>query len=190
MPRPAFTAVRLAADFAGAWRLAAASDGKRTREDLDELLSLGVVADSLEIQYRIPDRFGTRELSLRAPLDGTSLVQLAQSRRAVVSARLVGEQLCWKSSATPRSATSATGARCGSRRTGAASTHGARTSSRAGPRIPPGRRPGSARIEVPAGRRDARCRPCQAGSAPARSGLGPLAACRPFEPATLTNPAE
>lgn len=70
-----------------------ASDGKRTREDLDEQLQLYVVEGSLEIEYRIADRFGTRQLSLRAPLDGTPLVQIAQSRRAVVTARMAGEQL-------------------------------------------------------------------------------------------------
>lgn len=90
---PAFAASWGAADFAGTWRLARASDGKRSRENLDETLDLRVVADVLEVKYRIADRFGKRALELRAPLDGTPFVQSVQSRRAVVSARMAGEQL-------------------------------------------------------------------------------------------------
>jgi hypothetical protein len=80
-------------DFPEDWRLAIATDGKRTREDLDEQLRLRVVESYLEIEYRIADRFGTRQLSLRAPLDGTPLAQMTQPRRAVVAARMAGEQL-------------------------------------------------------------------------------------------------
>lgn len=80
-------------DFAGTWRLALATDGSRKRTDLDEVLDLRVVAGSLEIGYRIADRFGSRDLALRAPLDGTPLVQEVQSRRAVVAARMVDDRL-------------------------------------------------------------------------------------------------
>jgi len=92
-PRPAWAAARAIGDFAGTWRLALATDGNRKRADLDELLELRVVPGALEIEYRIADRFGKRELALRAPLDGTPLVQSVQSRRAVVAARMDGERL-------------------------------------------------------------------------------------------------
>lgn len=82
-----------AAGFGGTWRLASATDGKRTRTDLDERLTLRISGDWLEIEYRIADRFGRRELVLRAPLDGTPNEQTVQSRRAVVTALLDGERL-------------------------------------------------------------------------------------------------
>lgn len=93
MPPSGRAAAPAAVDFAGTWRLAMASDGKRSRSDLDEQLELRVVEDLLQIEYRIADRFGTRQFSLRAPLDGTPLEQRAQSRRAVVTARMAGERL-------------------------------------------------------------------------------------------------
>lgn len=79
--------------FAGNWRLERITDGERTRTDLDEHLALEFSGDTLEFEYRIVDRFGTRTLQLRAPLDGTPLEQTVQARRAVVTARMEGSRL-------------------------------------------------------------------------------------------------
>jgi hypothetical protein len=82
-----------AAGFAGSWRLERITDGKRVRTHLDERLTLRVAGETLELDYRIVDRFGARTLRLKAPLDGTPLEQTVQARHAVVAARLDSDRL-------------------------------------------------------------------------------------------------
>lgn len=80
-------------DFAGLWRLERITDGRRSKTDLDESIRFRCEGDALELEYRIADRFGSRTLDLRAPLDGTPLEQRVQSGSARVSARLEGQEL-------------------------------------------------------------------------------------------------
>jgi hypothetical protein len=82
-----------AGQFAGTWRLAMITDGKRTRTDLAETLSIDVDDNVLHLHYTIVDRFGSRVLDLSAALDGKPAIQTAQNRRAVFSAQMDDERL-------------------------------------------------------------------------------------------------
>lgn len=79
--------------FDGTWVLARISDGRRSREDLDESLTISTGATHIHLDYAIADRYGKRQLLLEAPLDGSPAMQSVQGRPCTVIVTLQGRTL-------------------------------------------------------------------------------------------------
>ena len=83
-------------EFVGTWCLDRITDGRRTRDDLDETLRIEVDGNRIRFDYSIDDRFGERRLELEAPLDDTPTAQQVQGREAVFRATLTDDLLIWE----------------------------------------------------------------------------------------------